>query len=86
MVSQIRKEKVGRNGGLLYIIQSTEGLLKGWMRHVSKRGIRVLPSFGAQTTRRMQLSLTEIRMSVGGEELEEKLRVLFCICYIGDAY
>lgn len=48
---------------------------------VRERGIGVMPSFGAQTTGRMQLSFTEIRKSVRREDLEEKLRVLFWIHY-----
>lgn len=42
----------------------------------------ITPRFWAQATGRMELSFTEIRKSVGGEDLEEKLRVLFWICDI----
>lgn len=40
-----------------------------------------MPSFGAQTVGGMQLSFTEIRKPLGEEDLEEKLRILFCIHY-----
>lgn len=75
MLSQIRKVEVGEKWwASIYYVEPRGFAEKLDETCVRERGIGVMPSFGAQTTGKMQLSFTEIRNSVGRRRFGGKIK------------